>query len=674
MKYLKLNIQLLFAFVIVLGLFSCTDEDAVDNGKKEIKEGLPTTVSLKLTSATPMVVETKTADEGGKFGVINDLAILVYKTETGELDKVTCVSNVNAKEWDGTFNATTGERRVYVLANSGLGENEIKNAYNQESNLLNAELISAGTTVPKGNEQMLGFVRKSSGDFGNFLIGNESSEPVDIPEGGDSTAPVVTLYSHLYPPYSKITFTVTNEVTDVKKQVLLDIKNVYVRNLPKYYSLLPKKEQIDLVNVDKQKQSLNKDESGKYNFYMYENLQGEHHKENEDSRFKNPFDDKSYDDFNAIDWDSKWAGATPCTYIEIEGSFKIWQGDDHSGYTLGSGPIHYRFFLGADTKKDFNVNRNTTYNITLAFKGLAGYDEIKYEWRVDAELEHATFVPEGLLEIDGSKGYYFPFYVVNNTANQVSFTTEGETTADMEILYDIDHHYATAVPSEEQLNIRPHVYKEYGVGPYNLGIIGHTGHVSGSGGVNNINVYRYYGTNPIFMNGKNIQYGSTVEDPNQNILLRDQVVACQIYRERVYTLSDQNKKLVVREYPLLCLSSDYGTQEDGTVYAQRIDHVDHSAEESKVDYNTAKKICFHGSSFGEQWEYSSPVEGSLNLKLPSKEQFRKLIELETGPLRPDVNLPYWCNDGKLYNWKGEEVVGNKGYVRCVYSYNGSDKI
>ena len=298
MKYLKLNIQLLLAFVIVLGLFSCTDEDAVDNGKKEIKEGLPTTVSLKLTSATPMVVETKTADDGGKFGVINDLAILVYNAETELLDEVTCVSlsdTEKGQSWHGQFKATTGKRRVYVLANSGLRENAIKNIYDQESNLLKEELINAGTMVPEGNEQMLGFVRSNSGDFKNVLSIDDTSETITISESNDETTGV-EYYSHLYPPYSKITFTVKNEVkTDMSEKVQLNITNVYVRNLPRKYSLLPVKNILKTSGTEDNDvfsgkvEQVNQGED-LYEFYMFENVQGNINKGNKDSKLKSPFE------------------------------------------------------------------------------------------------------------------------------------------------------------------------------------------------------------------------------------------------------------------------------------------------------------------------------------------------------------------------------------------------
>ena len=652
MKYLKLNIQLLFAFVIVLGLFSCTDEDVVDNGKKEIKEGLPTTVSLKLTSATPMVVETKTADEGGKFGVINDLAILVYKTETGELDKVTYVSNVNAKEWDGTFNATTGERRVYVLANSGLGENAIKNAYNQESNLLNAELISA-ETVPEGNEQMLGFVRSNSGDFKEVLSIDDKSESITIPESNGETS-VITLYSHLYPPYSKITFTVKNEVkTDMSEKVQLNITNVYVRNLPRKYSLLPVKnilktsgtEDNDDVFSGKVEQ-VNQGEDV-YEFYMYENLQGTRHEENKDPKLKSPFEDKELPsenfDYN-IAWDTKWATQTPCTYIEVEGDYAIWK----SAEKLGAGKIHYRFFLGENTYNNFDITRNTHYKVELVFTGDAGYGELGYEWRVYAELDDVIVIPEGELVIDGACDAKFPFYIINTTEGTLQFKLqENIDYSDLKFDYKDLHGYEQKGHSKPEVSLLPKKESqglyEFKVYPTNIGVIGSAGH-SLYYGAAPYDCYKYGGTED-FGTGK-------INDIKLNFTLREDVAAGLIFRKRTVLVSGSvSKTLIIREYPLLFLGdndSDCDINSSKAIYAQRVDM---GFASSQVEANN---ICSGSGTVGSYLHY----------QLPTSDNLLKIKEYEVKfPLK--VGKQYWTENG-LWSPNGVVDSSQGGYVRCVY--------
>lgn len=652
MKYLKLNIQLLFAFVIVLGLFSCTDEDAVDNGKKEIKEGLPTTVSLKLTSATPMVVETKTADEGSKFGVINDLAILVYRAETKELDKVTCVSNVNAKVWDGTFNATTGSRLVYVLANSGLGEDDIKSNYSKESDLLKSGLIDAEMTTPVGNEQMLGFVHINN-DFKNELLPAEESEKVTIPESDDTT-PV--LYSRLYPPYSKITFTVKNEVkTDMSEKVQLNITNVYVRNLPTKYSLLPEKNILKTsglsgTDVFSEKVPQTSKEEDVYEFYMYENLQGTINEGNSDPKLKSPFQgeypsNNSNPSENYESWNTKWATQTPCTYIEVEGTYAIWKSDTQ----YGAGKIHYRFFLGANTVDNFDIKRNTHYKVELAFTGVAGYDELSYEWRVNAQLNDVTIVPEGILEIDGSPDFYFPFYVINNTGSKTTIDTDYDE-SNMMIRYK-DGWGIWQQASDLGENVPTNGVLNCDIHSIDFGILGAPGHNDKQQAEN---IYTNEDTGEFYTS-----HGGDDEAYPDNITFRDEVGAGKIYRKRKFTVNS-DKILTVKEYPLLCLyeSTEIGSKKTNTVYAQRIDRSDENGKKLFSE-SEAKSTCdgYSGKAY-------------MNKSLPTTSDLLKMIEYEKYFV-PKANSLYWTTDG-LYSWTdSKELVRsseNQGYIRCVYKH------
>lgn len=652
MKYLKLNIQLLLAFVIVLGLFSCTDEDAVDNGKKEIKEGLPTTVSLKLTSATPMVVETKAEDSNGKFGMINDLAILVYKAE--ELDKVTYISGVNAKEWNGSFNATTGSRRVYVLANSGLGEAGIKSNYSKESDLLKSRLIDAGMTTPVGNGQMLGFVHTAD-DFGKELSSTENSTTIEIPESNGST-PVVSLYSRLYPPYSKITFTVKNEVkTDMSEKVQLNITDVYVRNLPTKYSLLPEKNILKTSGLSgtdvfsEKVQQMSKEEDV-YEFYMYENLQGTINDGNKDPKLKSPFQEEypsknSNPSDNYENWNTKWATKTPCTYIEVEGTYAIWKSDTQ----YGAGKIHYRFFLGANTVDNFDIKRNTHYKVELAFTGVAGYDELSYEWRVNAQLNDVTIVPEGILEIDGSPDFYFPFYVINNTGSKTTIDTDYDE-SNMMIRYK-DGWGIWQQASDLGENVPTNGVLNCDIHSIDFGILGAPGHNDKQQAEN---IYTNEDTGEFYTS-----HGGDDEAYPDNITFRDEVGAGKIYRKRKFTVNS-DKILTVKEYPLLCLyeSTEIGSKKTNTVYAQRIDRSDENGKKLFSE-SEAKSTCdgYSGKAY-------------MNKSLPTTSDLLKMIEYEKYFV-PKANSLYWTTDG-LYSWTdSKELVRsseNQGYIRCVYKH------
>lgn len=653
MKYLRLNIQLLFAFVLMLGLFSCTDEDAVDNGKKEIKEGLPTTVTLKLTSATPMVVETKTEDSNSKFGMINDLAILVYKAETRELDKVTYVSGVNAKEWNGSFNATTGSRRVYVLANSGLGEDGIKSSYSGEDDLLNSGLIDAGTISPVGNEKMLGFVHTSN-NFGNELSSAEESATIGIPESNGFN-PVVSLYSRLYPPYSKITFTVKNEVkTNMSEKVQLNITNVYVRNLPTKYSLLPIENILQTSGTsgtDVYSEKVEKMSEGEdaYVFYMYENLQGTINEGNKDY-MKSPFpgefpSENPNPSENYESWNTKWATQTPCTYIEVEGTYAIWK----SNTQYGAGKIHYRFFLGANTVDNFDIKRNTHYKVELAFTGVAGYDELSYEWRVNAQLNDAIIIPEGELVIDGACDAKFPFYVINTTEGKLQFSLlENIDWSDLQFDYKDVKGYEQTGHSKPELSLLPKKEEqglyEFKVYPTNIGVIGSPGHSSLYGAAD----YDYYK-----YDGEGAEVGNNGEDNIKlNFSLRNDIAKGSIFRKRTVSVSGSaDKTLIIREYPLLFLGdneSDCDLNSANAIYAQRVDM------EFASSLGEAKNICSSNRTVGTYLHYQLPTSDNL--------QKIKMHEIKF-PLKE--NKQYWTVNG-LWSPNGTADSSLGGYVRCVY--------
>lgn len=83
------------------------------------------------------------------------------------------------------------------------------------------------------------------------------------------------------------------------------------------------------------------------------------------------------------------------TYIEVTGYYKS------NNATEGEGPIIYRFMLGKDTEKDYNVERNHHYKLTLKLKG----------WGNDSDW-HIVYDQEP--EIIGRNPYYIS-YVYDET-------------------------------------------------------------------------------------------------------------------------------------------------------------------------------------------------------------------------------------------------------------------
>lgn len=424
----------------VLTVASCTNED-FDKGNNglDVPEGLPVTLKLNIGTPEVPVVETKSLDNGDTFGAINDLAVLVYD-EKGENPIVTFhdVEGENLTSVNNmTFDAKTGKHKIYVLAN--VGSEDAAKEYTTEQALLSKQIESQG---PMGTEMMLGFVAKDMETSIN-LYNSGNNEVIDITGDASFAAKVV-------PPYSKITFKITKDLPS-DKHVYLAITEVNVRHLPVKYSLLPyEKWTMDngvsgesIISLYENKSAKPEDEVGALvagkDFYMYENLQGENNISNDDPSLKTPVglevptigDGK----IDYTEWFKKWS-SVPCTYIEVKGNYTIFTSEPGVNH-VGDGEINYRFFLGENSTSDFNIKRNTHYNVTLAFTGLAGKDELQYEWRVQADLENSTFYPKGTLVIDGAVSPVgsVPFYVLNGTSSLLSITVPDLSNMDMEMYY-----------------------------------------------------------------------------------------------------------------------------------------------------------------------------------------------------------------------------------------------
>lgn len=97
--------------------------------------------------------------------------------------------------------------------------------------------------------------------------------------------------------------------------------------------------------------------------YFFENAQGEGKSKLQDINQDGEVDYPNGNNGNLADG---WKDQMPYgTYVEVKGYYRCTRNDGSMSY----GPITYRFMLGQDTEKDYNVFRNTHYRLTLCFKG-----------------------------------------------------------------------------------------------------------------------------------------------------------------------------------------------------------------------------------------------------------------------------------------------------------------
>ena len=641
----------------VLTVASCTNED-FDQGNNgpDVPEGLPVTLKLNIGTPEVPVVETKALDNGDTFGQINDLAVLVYDKD-GKNGTV-----AYWKRWDDDtdqrtveFSTKTGQHKMYVLTNTG--SQSVAAGYATEADLLAAQFQAS--LGPTGKEMMLGFVAE----------GTDASKSSEMYEKGINTGVNVTTDGASYcarvvPPYSKVTFRITKNLPDMDK-VYLNIHSVKVRKLPSVYTLMPfsgegdsklKPEQTVAAEIEFDIDEVQSNE-GSF-FYMYENKQGVYSNDRGPA-YKSPGIDVP-ENADAVDYDTwfeKWDDLA-CTYIEVKGKYSIVKSQTSSSTIVDAGDINYRFFLGEDITSDFNICRNKSYIVTLDFSQEAGYGELKHEWRVHAKLDEATFLPEGDLVIDGypqSLGYV-PFYVSNGTSGNITLTTTGVSSADMNMYFNQNGYWSGSSAADfGNFKITANSLTEFAIAPNDVGILGE---------------------------GRNYNQGSFSSVDNLN--RRDEVARGDIYNTREYTMTfvtsgeTKTSVLVVKELPLLLLTNTYSPSNKSTVYARRVDgaylhpkvveggYSDGSRNEyfsRTTDKIRAQRICMGTGDY--QNPYAATGLGNyLKSFLPTKAEIDKIIELEKA--NPLKEAKYWTMDG-LYDVTTKQLVsGNgEGYIRCV---------
>lgn len=648
-------IKLVALLWCVLTVASCTNED-FDKGNSgpDVPEGLPVTLKLNIGTPEVPVVETKSLDNGTTFGAINDLAVLVYD-ENGANPIVTYVSGLGGTTQadNVTFNAKTGKRKIYVLTNVGSEDNA--KTYATEQALLSKQIESQG---PNGTEMMLGFVAEDMETSINLYNSGSSNPVINITGDASFEAKVV-------PPYSKITFKITKNLSS-DAHVYLAITEVNVRHLPVKYSLLPYEKWTmengvsgeSVSSLYKNNSAKPEDEVGELaagkDFYMYENLQGKNNEGNSNPALKTPADLEAPTSgdgkINYNEWFAKWS-SVPCTYIEVKGNYTIFTSEPGVNH-VGDGEINYRFFLGENSTSDFNIKRNTHYNVTLAFTGLAGKNELQYEWRVQADLENSTFYPKGELMIDGTKGDFglIPFFVLNaGISGNLTFSTDGLLGSDMKIQYTrVDGSIGVESVPYNPKPISANTYAEYGVRSNNIGIIHGAGQL-------------VYGDEPSLEDNPNVYRVNGTGEPvnkfvSENYTRRDDVANGLIYRIRNFYIKGTgvDETLVVKEYPLLYLGDNNKCTDKGAIYTRRLDQP--KGESSSL--GAAKNVCKHGEYTGE---------GTFYHYLPTKAELEKIISLEKAfPLTNGTN--YWTLDGifKVQDNVLTSADGNIGSVRCIF--------
>lgn len=265
--------------------------------------------------------------------MISDLNAAVYNG-AGRL-----VANIYMRSGeDFRITVSKGERyRVYVTANAG------------------KEIINLKEEDMKKYTHSVSSPDAMSGTPGGVLM-TGVSERVELYDGCKVD---VTLKRAV----AKVT--VRGDFTALNPDVRLTVRNIAIRNIPKEIRLFRTNKPEDASGIFADGYSCGLSGIGEFStggtvFYMLENMQGTLQPGNTDQRLK--VLDESCPCYKV------------CSYLEIDADYSS---PDHSG------TLKYRFYLGRDMTTNYDVERNTTQNITVYFSGNGSVGETT--WRVDVD-------------------------------------------------------------------------------------------------------------------------------------------------------------------------------------------------------------------------------------------------------------------------------------------------
>lgn len=352
----------LFIVFIMFGMSSCTDEDGNNqSGKKRTAQIIlcaPENVIISPTKAGIAVDEK-----------IENVCVLIYDsngnlttesfydTDQGHLSVIE--SSTNGQSYSVELE-DEGTRTVYVVANVGDKRGEWSTLGD-----INAVYTLGERNLPR---------------CVLFAEGKSFSS--------STTDPIIAELKRLY---AKITVVVnTNGVTKGKiTPTSVELKNFPTKvNVsladqdPKMYT--PSKitdnptegndyisggYSFNLGQKDGSEQVYGSHDDAASAFYMYENMQPDGYCLGDNQAYKTPYSIGS-----ATKDPQTVSKNKTCSYIEVTTNYE----------GTGRGTVKYRFFLGKDPLKNFEVERNYHYKITLTLSGDGGLAEAS--WRVETNI------------------------------------------------------------------------------------------------------------------------------------------------------------------------------------------------------------------------------------------------------------------------------------------------
>ncbi len=162
--------------------------------------------------------------------------------------------------------------------------------------------------------------------------------------------------------------------------------------------------------------------------FFYENRQGMGEDKAQDADGDGKIDMPTWSEGDDNPATSGWKDSKAYgTWIEVKAIYRCANVISGTTAFVGTGPITYRFMLGNDSKRDYNVDRNTHYKLTMKFKGYGN----EVDWHIDYTEEPGIYAP---------------------TPQYVSYLYNKQMTSTLKIVGEVDESdpylYATIIGTE----------------------------------------------------------------------------------------------------------------------------------------------------------------------------------------------------------------------------------
>lgn len=370
MKTIKYIFAIICLFSFVGGGFSsCTDEiEKKDNAGT----GIANSLQLLLTVPDNEEIAPMTKSDQSESEGVKDLSILIYEVEGGTLaehfyypaEKLQGLTTDEKSIKIGLTQIAPGQKKVYLIANIGS-----ESAYNTLCGKVGME------------SDLKAYCVGLDGVKPAMLLAAQGDQAFDAQTGAQVSASLRRIYSMI----------TVKVVRKLKDGLVINPKSVQLKHVPATGFLFEdnKIENEGQCKIEGEKiertagatDFLTDDHAVASALYMFENRQPDG-SNGGDQTTKTPAGLKPDALIESIKTDRK------CSYVEVVADYLK---GGQSGVS-GSGTITYRFFLGKDALKDFDVERNVHYQVTLTLNGDGGKDEAT--WRVDTDLMKVMNVPD----------------------------------------------------------------------------------------------------------------------------------------------------------------------------------------------------------------------------------------------------------------------------------------